>query len=153
MEEYVSDTAMMRHKQIGCATRGGDASRATEDYAINLAREHQAELIFLYVVDVSFAEGRTGKFDIEIVAHNLHEIGELVLEQAKKRAKQKGVHARGEIREGDVAEEIQRFVDKHRDMTVLVLGHMSDELKEHLQPLLQPVTGKQRTEVVTPPLR
>jgi len=39
------------YKNIVCATRGGEASRATEDKAIAIARQSGARLAFLYVVD------------------------------------------------------------------------------------------------------
>jgi nucleotide-binding universal stress UspA family protein len=146
----VSSTGMSHDELIGCATRGGDASRATEDCAIALAHDRQAELIFLYVVDAGFAAGRTGKFDLEMVAQDLREIGKIVLEQAKERARQKGVTARSEIREGNVADEIQRFVEKHKNMDLLVIGHMSEELREHLEPVLQRMAGDQRIVVVAP---
>jgi nucleotide-binding universal stress UspA family protein len=141
---------MTHDKQFGCTTRGGDASRATEDYAIALAREQQAALIFLYVVDAGFAAGQTGKFDIEMVANDLREIGKIVLEQAQQRARQEGVRAHGEMREGDVADEIQSFVAQHKDMEVLVVGHVSEELKEHLEPVLRRVASEGRTVLVVP---
>lgn len=135
-----------RYQLIGCATRGGEASRATEDLAIKTAREHQAGLIFLYVVDVRFAHGRSGKFPIDKVAEEVHDIGELILEQAKGRAKEQDVAARGEIREGRTADEIQRFVERHRSMDLLIVGHMSEDLREHLEPVLQALK-KRRLDV------
>jgi nucleotide-binding universal stress UspA family protein len=133
---------MSHERQIGCATRGGDASRATEDYAIALALEKRAELIFLYVVDAGFAAGQTGKFDLDMVADDLREIGKIVLEQAQERAHEQGVRARGEMREGDVAEEIQQFIERHKEMDVLVVGHLGEDLREHLRSVLKNVEGK-----------
>ena len=40
---------------IVCATRGGEASRRTQEMAIALARERGAPLIFFFVVDTNFA--------------------------------------------------------------------------------------------------
>ena len=40
---------------IVCATRGGEASRRTQERAIVLARERSDELVFLCVVDPNFA--------------------------------------------------------------------------------------------------
>jgi len=133
----VTEHRKSHYRKIGCATRGGDASRSTEDKAIALAREHSAELVFLYIVDTSFAGGLTGKFDIDMVAHELGKIGEIVLEQAKARAKEKGVIAQDELRTGAVADEIRSFVDGHEDLDMLVVGHMSVELHRHLDPVLQ----------------
>ena len=141
-ESTRTSTSRARYQQIGCATRGGEASRATEDTAIALARERRAELIFLYVVDASFAHGRTGKFPIEMLERELRDIGEIVLEQARQRAKEQGVSAKGEIRQGNVADEIQRFVEEHKKLDALVVGHVSDELREHLEPVLISLEGR-----------
>jgi nucleotide-binding universal stress UspA family protein len=140
-----------RYSQIGCATRGGAASRATEDKAIALACQYQAELIFLYVVDVAFAHGHSGKFPIDIVDKELHEIGEIVLQQAKLRAKECGVNARSEIRSGHVGDEIERFVVSHKSMALLVVGHLSHELREHLEPVLTNLAQRHLDVIVVSP--
>ena len=137
--------------RIACATRGGEASRATEDAAMALARQHGAELIFLYVVDVSFAHGHSGKFPIEVVEDEVRGIGEIILQQAKQRAKEQGVTARGEIRKGRLAEEIESFVESHRNLDVLVVGHMSTELRQHLEPVLQKMRERQLDVIVVAP--
>jgi|GEM_PF-3708596 hypothetical protein len=116
-----------------------------------LARQHGATLIFLYIVDVSFAHGLTGKFDIEVVAQDLREIGKIVVEQAKERARAQGVSARGEIREGAVAEEIGNFVQKHKDLDLLVIGEMGESLREAMAPVLQDM-AQRGIDVVTVPL-
>ena len=139
--------AKHRHKQIACATRGGTASRATEDEAIALALEQDAALTFLYIVDAHFAAGLSGKLTLETVEDELRHIGELILEQAIARAKKKGIAASGVIREGRVAEEIEGFVAEQKDLDTLVVGHMSDELREHLEPVLHQVT-RRRVDVV-----
>jgi nucleotide-binding universal stress UspA family protein len=143
--------AEQRRQQIGCATRGGTASRATEDAAIDLARQRGAELIFLYVIDASFAHGLSGKFPIEVVESDLRDIGELILEQAKQRAKEQGVAARAEIRQGRVVEEIERFVASRRSLDVLVVGHMSDHLREHLEPVLHRIRERRLDIIVVSP--
>ena len=38
-------------KTIVCATRGGEASRRTQEKAIEIAKEKEAKLIFLFVID------------------------------------------------------------------------------------------------------
>ena len=128
---------------IACATRGGEASRATEDRAIALAREQDADIIFLYVIDASFAHGLSGKFSIDVVEDDLRDIGTIILEQAVQRAQDAGVAARSVIREGNVADEIQRFVENHGNVTVLVIGHMSEDLRTHLEPVLHDLQQRQ----------
>ena len=151
VDKAKNDKTKRRYKQIGCATRGGEASRATEDTAIAMAREHDAELIFLYVADASFAEGHSGKFAIEMVEAEVRNIGQLVLEQARLRAKERGVAARAEIREGHVVDEIQHFVEKHKGMDAMVVGHMSEELRQHLQPVLQQIAQHRLDVVIVKP--
>jgi nucleotide-binding universal stress UspA family protein len=136
-----------KHRHIACATRGGTASRATEDAAIALASEQAAALTFLYVVDVRFAAGLSGKFTLDAFENEVRNIGELVLEQAVARAKERGVVARGEIREGHVCEEIERFLLDQKDLDVLVVGHMSEDLHERLEPVLQQM-ARHRVQVV-----
>lgn len=140
-----------QYSQIGCATRGGAASRATEEMAIDLARTHDAELIFLYIVDVAFAHGHSGKFPIEVVEKELHEIGEIILQQAKQRAKESGVSARGEIRDGHVGDEIERFVESHKSMDLLVVGRLSHDLREHLEPVLADLAQRHLEVIVVSP--
>lgn len=140
-----------RRRVIVCATRGGEASRATEDRAIALARERSAELIFLYVVDASFAYGSGGKLSFETVEDEVRAIGELVLEQATRRAKEQGVAAHRELRTGQVADEVQHFVESHRDVDTLVVGHISEHLRQHLDPVLKALRDRQLEVVVISP--
>lgn len=43
-------------KKILCATRGGEASIRAQDTAIALAKAQNAELWFIYVVDIGFMD-------------------------------------------------------------------------------------------------
>ena len=123
------------YKNIVCATRGGEASRATEDEAIAIARQSGARLTFLYVVDTSFAvEQATSEVELA-AATDLHHIGELILERAQQRAAAT-VDAATALREGAVSEEIEGYVTEHPEVDLLVVGHLSDELRRHLGPFL-----------------
>lgn len=42
--------------KVLCATRGGEASYRTQDAAIAMAKQEDAELVFLFVADVSFLD-------------------------------------------------------------------------------------------------
>jgi nucleotide-binding universal stress UspA family protein len=148
MEEQPAKNQEKHHRSvIVCATRGGEASRTTEDRAIALARERDADLVFLYVVDASFAYGQGGKLSFDTVEDEVHAIGDLVLEQARRRARKQGIAARSEIRTGPVADEIQRFVEGHHHVDTLVVGHMSEHLQGHLDPVLRELQER-RLEVV-----
>ncbi|MBC7251063.1 MAG: universal stress protein, partial [Anaerolineae bacterium] len=64
--------------KILCATRGGEASRRTQERAIALARQHNAELIFLYVFDLDFLE-RVQAATIPTVAKDMQHMSEFFL--------------------------------------------------------------------------
>jgi hypothetical protein len=83
-----------------------------------------------------FAHGRSGKFSIDVVEEDLRDIGTIILGQAVQQAQEAGVAARSVIRECNVADEIQHFVENHGNVTVLVIGHMSEDLRTHLEPVL-----------------
>ena len=125
------------YKNIVCATRGGEASKTTEDKAIAIAQQSGARLTFLYVVDTSFAiEQATSEVELEMMATDLHHIGDLILERAEQRAAAATVEAATELREGTVSEEIEGYVTEHPEVDLLVVGNLSDELRSHLGPFL-----------------
>jgi len=121
------------YRNIVCATRGGEASKTTEDKAIAIAQQSGARLTFLYVVDTSFAiEQATSEVELEMMATDLHHIGELILERAAAAT----VEAATELREGTVSEEIEQYITEHPEVDLLVVGNLSDELRSHLGPFL-----------------
>ena len=125
------------YKNIVCATRGGEASRATEDKAIKIAQQSGARLTFLYVVDTAFAAEQTmSHVVLEMATEDFHRIGALILENARQRAEEAKVKSATELREGAVSEEIERYITEHSEVDLLVVGHLSDELRSHLGPFL-----------------
>ena len=54
--------------KILCATRGGEGSYATQDAAIALAKEQGDELIFFFVVDVSFLNQTAAPLVVDVEA-------------------------------------------------------------------------------------
>jgi nucleotide-binding universal stress UspA family protein len=91
---------------IVCATRGGRASRATQERAIALAKGRGAELIFLCIVDPSFA----GPMDEPLTCalnDELKRLGRSLLCIAQARAKQQGIEAKTVVRSGPVMENIE----------------------------------------------
>jgi nucleotide-binding universal stress UspA family protein len=105
---------------IVCATRGGRASRATQERAIALAKERGDQLIFLCVVDPSFAgpmdETLTCALDDE-----LKRLGRSLLCIAQARAQQQGIDAQTVVRSGPVAESIEAAL-REFDTDTLVMG-------------------------------
>ena len=84
---------------IVCATRGGEASRRTQERAIALAKERGAPLIFLCAVDPSFA-GTVSDELAAALADELRRLGRSLLCIAQARAREKGVEAQTHVRCG-----------------------------------------------------
>jgi nucleotide-binding universal stress UspA family protein len=105
---------------ILCATRGGEASVQTQMQAIALAKERQAEILFLYVADVNFL-GRVGGSLVVDVATELENMGEFLLLMARERAQKEGVEAKSVVKRGEFR---QALVDAAReaDASVIVFG-------------------------------
>jgi nucleotide-binding universal stress UspA family protein len=104
---------------IICATRGGEASHRTQDRAIALAKERNTELIFLCVVDASFA----GPLDERLAValdDELKRLGRSLLNIAETRAQEQGVSARTVCISGPVWESIEEFFQETNDGTLVI---------------------------------
>jgi nucleotide-binding universal stress UspA family protein len=110
---------------ILCPTRGGERSYPNQDWAIALAKERGADLIFLYINDVKFLKQAStpALFDL---ANDLDEMGEFLLSMAKERADQAGVKAQTQVRRG-VFEEVLRTAIPEFEVKTLVLGSSDDD--------------------------
>jgi nucleotide-binding universal stress UspA family protein len=106
---------------IVCATRGGQASLAAQDLAIELAKANHEELVFLYVADTGVL-ARTSDTRPHEIAHDLTRLGEFILIIAQERAEAAGVDkVRWEVRLGSMRQQIREFVAEVGAST-LVLG-------------------------------
>ena len=74
------------------ATRGGEASYPTQDAVIQLAKKQGDEIIFLYVVDLSFLNNTAAPRVVDIDLR-LEKLGRFQLSMAKERAAEQGVDA------------------------------------------------------------
>jgi nucleotide-binding universal stress UspA family protein len=115
-----------------CATRGSEASRRTQERAIALAKEREANLIFLYVVDASFA-GDVDEPMKDALIDELRRLGKCLLLIAQERAQESGLEAEVAIREGTVQDAIEQFI-REAGINTLVVG------------ATQPGTGSQTFE-------
>ncbi|HID89420.1 MAG TPA: universal stress protein [Anaerolineales bacterium] len=116
----------MERKPIVCATRGGKASRRTQERAIALAKERDADLIFLYIADPSFA-GPVCDVLATAVEDELKRLGRSLLSIAQARAQEHGVRARTVVRAGPVWETIKAYLSEV-GAGALVLGTPGDEV-------------------------
>ena len=105
---------------ILCATRGGEASYRTQQAAIALAKERQDELVFLYVIDLSFLNKTSTPIVVDI-ENELAQMGSFFLLMAKERAAEQGIEVRTVTRKGPLREEIIETAQEEGATTV-VLG-------------------------------
>ncbi len=104
---------------IICATRGGEASHRTQERAIALAKERNTELIFLCVVDASFA----GSLEERLAAaldDELKRLGRSLLNIAETRARDQGVAVRTVCISGPVWEGIETFMRETGGGTLVI---------------------------------
>lgn len=105
---------------IVCATRGGEASRRTQEKAIALARAREAPLIFLFVADTNFAHLSNPAL-AEVLADEMERLGRGLLYIARTRAEEQGIFAEIVVRYGAVRQAIEDFLREVQAST-LVMG-------------------------------
>jgi nucleotide-binding universal stress UspA family protein len=105
---------------IVCATRGGEAGRRTQEWAIALAKEQGAELIFLCVFDPDFV-GPSNERLHEAVVQEQQWLGRALLGIAQARAEKEGVEADAQVCSGPILETIEGFL-RQVDAAALVIG-------------------------------
>lgn len=111
--------------RIVCAARGGKRSRPAVNRAIRLAKERDANLTFLFVVDTEFlSHALVGP--PSVIHQQLRDMGEFIMTTLQERAKESGVDAEHAVREGEVREQITEYV-KEKDVDVLVMGRPVEE--------------------------
>lgn len=93
--------------KILCATRGGDASRKTQDAVIEMAKQHGASIVFLYVVDVEFLRLTARGVRPDVVTTEMEHMGEFLLAIAVERAVEQGVEAEAVVRHGPLREALE----------------------------------------------
>jgi hypothetical protein len=94
-------------KKILCATRGGEASRRTQDAVIAMAKEKGASILFLYIVDVEFLKLTARGVRADVVATEMEHMGEFLLAMACERAAAQGVESEMCLRHGPLLEALE----------------------------------------------
>ncbi len=108
---------------ILCPTRGGKSSVPNQKWAIRLAKERHARLIFLYVTDVRFLDNLSSPILVNI-SHELDEMGKFLLEMARDRATQAGVEAEILVRHGVFREALADVISE-KGVNTAVIGSSS----------------------------
>lgn len=106
--------------RVLCAVRGGPYSQHTVNRAIDLARERNARLVFLYVVDAEFL-GYATVGRPRVILKELRATGEFMMTILRDRAVRQGVDADFVVRTGDVRRQIIESV-RWQDADILVMG-------------------------------
>ena len=109
---------------ILCATRGGEPSFRTQTAAIQLAKEHNAELTFIYIVNLRFLDKTAAPIVVNI-ENELSQMGSFFLLVAKERAREQGVNANVLLRKGSVRQEIVKAVAEI-GATIVCLGEPAE---------------------------
>ncbi len=104
---------------ILCPTRGGTSSIPNQEWAIRLAKERNAHLIFLYVSDVRFLDRLSSPLVVDIT-QELDEMGEFLLAMAQDRALQAGLEAEILVRQGVFRDALADLIHEKEVDTVVI---------------------------------
>ena len=104
-----------------CPTRGGRASYPNQDRAIAIAKEREADILFLYVSNIQFL-GLTALPVVVDIETELEEMGEFMLAMAQERAEKAGVRADILVKSGVFREVLQEVIEERPMITAVVLG-------------------------------
>lgn len=124
---------------IVCATGNGNASRAVQTAAVDLARREGKKLIFLHVIDVT----RLGELEEGLIVPAQRELawlGQATLRLAQERARRRGVQSEIAIRYGDVQSALEQFILEHH-ADLLMLGQPTDDALQAFARTIEIDTG------------
>lgn len=102
-------------------TRGGDNTQRNQDRACELAKELGADILLLYVGNVSFLDHIAGPVHVEVVQRELDEMAEFLLALAEERVEKSGVKAERVIKHGVFREALVETIQEY-EVTAVVLG-------------------------------
>jgi nucleotide-binding universal stress UspA family protein len=92
---------------IVCAIRGGPASRLTIEKGIELAKDRDLPLYFLYIVNIDFLD-HTIISRVSTISQQMEQMGEFIMTSAQANAMLKGIKAQGLVRHGNITDEISK---------------------------------------------
>lgn len=104
---------------IVCATRGGEASRRTQERAIALAEQKRSALVFIFIADPSMSNTLSGSKDDALV-DELSQLGHRLLNIARQRAAERGLTADTVVRVGPLRETLEQYVRQVRASTLVI---------------------------------
>ena len=135
---------------ILCPTRGGKESQPNQDFAIQYASQHGADLLFLYVTDLRLIS-RAGPPIVVDIEEELAEVGDFVLTMAQERAEKAGVHAETCVRSG-IFSEVLREVILEKNIHTVILGDSHENTgvvaSEHLKKMSEELGKELNAEFI-----
>jgi nucleotide-binding universal stress UspA family protein len=137
-------------KIILCPTRGGKGSYPNQDRAIAIAKERDAEVLFLYVTNVQFL-GLTAAPKLIDIENELDEMGEFMLAMAQERAEEASVTASTLVQRGQFREVLIDVLEEHQIDTVVLgssAGGTGVITAEYIQELVDEIGGKTGVEFI-----
>lgn len=111
---------MMAYRKIICGVTGSTHAQKAALEAAELAKRNQADLVYVYAVDLDFLRG--GKTQQESVEKSLEKLGRTILDHAEELARTRGVTPKKVLRKGNVFEVLRDVMIEERG-DLLVLGH------------------------------
>ncbi|MBI4766248.1 MAG: universal stress protein [Deltaproteobacteria bacterium] len=136
----------MDYKKIVCGVTGSEHSMKAAREAARLARENQAELIFVYAADAAFLKGLTVQLTSDFGQKTLEHLGGHILDRAEEIASEQGVpNPKKILRPGSVMEILKQVIAEEK-ADLLVIGHeersffekilFKGEVEDHVQELI-----------------
>ena len=113
----------MAYKKIVCGVTASAHSQKAALEAARLAKEHGAELVYVYAVDLDFLRGgRMGSVSQDVVAESVEKIGRQIMDLAEQIALSEGVKPVRILRRGNVLEVLGQVMTEQK-ADLLILGH------------------------------
>jgi nucleotide-binding universal stress UspA family protein len=110
----------MAYQCIVCGVTGSAHAQSAAMESAILAKEHNARLIYVYVVDTSFLRG--GLASASGVQDSLLKLGNHILDMAEELAKSQGVTPQKMVRQGAALDVLKAVVTEEK-ADLLMLGH------------------------------
>lgn len=126
--------------RILCATRGGSASQLTHERAIALAKERDAELLFLYVFDRKTLERVATPIVIDVETQ-IESMLSFLQTTAQEQARQAGVPARVVVCTGSLIDRIKAVAERER-VELVVMGSPTGVSSRFAQQALTHLAGE-----------
>ena len=111
----------MTYTSIVCGVTGSTHAQKAALEAAVLAKQHNARLTYVYVVDIGFLKSSIGGLSTSLAENGLDHLGEHILEYAEQLAQSQGVTPKKIVRRGPVLEVLKQVMQEEK-ADLLVLG-------------------------------